>query len=155
MLFTVPWFHAKDPAPSLGGGTKRYKPIIGITVIGPRGPQLRQVLVDSGSDDVVFPENVAARIGVDLSVAVPGSSRVVGGGQPLPVLFAPVILLLDDGKEACRWRAVVGFAPLQTKYGLFGVAGGLEYFRMTLDVADKELLLVAKPSLPVTQDAVP
>ncbi len=134
---------------------KRYKPIIGITIIGPRDGQLRQVLVDTGADDIVFPENVAARIGVDLSAALPGSSHGVGASQPLPVLFAPVILYLDDSKESFRWRAVVGFAPLRSKYGLFGIAGGLQYFRMTLDVDDRELLLVAKPSLPVTQDAVP
>ncbi|MCI0459106.1 MAG: retroviral-like aspartic protease family protein [Gemmataceae bacterium] len=114
-----------------------------------------QALVDTGADDIVFPEIVAARTGIDLSAALPSSSRGAGANQPTPVLFAPVILLLDDGKEKFRWRAVVGFAPLRSKYGLFGIAGGLEYFRMTLDIADRELLLEAKPSLPVTQDAVP
>jgi hypothetical protein len=155
LLFTIPWFYAKTPAPALGGGKKRYKPIIGITVIGPRGGHFGQILVDSGSDDVVFPEQLAARLGVDLSTALPGASHGVGAGPPLPVLFAPVILLLDDGKESCRWRAIVGFAPLKSKYGLFGIAGGLEYFRTTLDIEDRELLMMAKPSLPVTQDAVP
>jgi hypothetical protein len=115
---------------------------------------LRYILVDSGADDVVFPENLAPRLGVDLTAAVPGSSYVVGGAS-FPVLFAPVILLLDDGKERFRWRAVVGFAPLASQYGLFGIAGGLQYFRMTLDIEDRELLLTAKPLLPSTQDAVP
>src|SRR5262249_14146196 len=136
-------------------GTKRYKPIIGVTVIGPRGQQLFQVLVDTGADDVIFPEAVAARVGVDLSIALPGSSQAVATSQPIPVLFAPVILRLDDGKETCRWRAVVGFAPLRSKYGLFGIAGGLQYFRTTLDVDAREFLLVPKLSLPVTQDPVP
>jgi hypothetical protein len=112
------------------------------------------ILVDTGADDVVFPQHLAAKIGVDLSVAQPGSSLVVGGNA-LPVLFAPVILLMDNGKERFRWRAVVGFAPLTTQYGLFGIAGGLQYFRMTLDIEDRELHLTPKPSLPVTQDAVP
>ena len=116
---------------------------------------MRQLLVDTGADDVVFPEDLAAQIGVDLTAAVPGSSYAAATSQPVPVLFAPVILLLDDGKERVRWRAIVGFAPLTSKYGLFGIAGGLEYFRTTLDVEDRELLLEAKPSLPVTQDAVP
>jgi hypothetical protein len=155
MLFTVPWFRAKPPAPSLGGGTKRYKPLITITVGGPRMQQLRQILVDTRADDIVFPEILAGRLGVDLSLATPGSSFTVGSGQPIPVLFAPVVLTLDDGKESCRWRAVVGFAPLRSAYGLFGIAGGLEHFRTTLDGGNHSLELVPLPSLPTTQDAVP
>jgi hypothetical protein len=145
MLYTVPWFRAKPPAPSLGGGTRRYKPVITISVGGPRARQVRQILADTGADDVVFPDILASHLGIDLSLATPGSSFVASGSQPIPVLFAPVVLTLDDGKESCRWRAVVGFAPLRSAYGLFGIAGGLEHFRTTLDGGNHSLELVPLP----------
>jgi hypothetical protein len=37
----------------------------------------------------------------------------------------------------------------------FGIAGGLEHFRTTFDVVDREILLLPKPSLPATTAAAP
>jgi hypothetical protein len=126
-----------------------------MTVIGPAGQETRWVLVDSASDDVVFPVDLAIRIGVDLSAAPQRSAQGLGGAQPVSLLFAPVILLLSDQTETSRWRAVVGFTRTPLRFALLGIAGGLEHFRTTLDVGDREILLNAKPSLPVTQDPAP
>ncbi len=38
---------------------------------------------------------------------------------------------------------------------VFGIAGGLEFFRTTLDGFRREVEILAQPNLPATQDAVP
>jgi hypothetical protein len=133
----------------------RYKPVIPITVIGPKSQETSLILVDSGSDEIVFPIDLAIRLGIDLTLASKGSSVGVGTGQPVALLFAPVILLLDDNVETCRWRAAVGFTQAPLRFPLFGIAGGLEHFRTTLDVVDREIILTAKLSVPTTMDLVP
>jgi hypothetical protein len=124
-------------------------------VIGPGGQALEQALLDTGADDVIFPMSLAGRLGLDLSKAAAGSAQGVGSSRPADILYAPVILLLTDGQETCRWRATVGFTQASLRFSLFGIAGGLEYFRTTLDVEQQEIVLLPKPSLPVTQDPVP
>src|SRR5437870_716797 len=98
LRFDVPWFLAPRPMPSLGGGRRRYRPVIWLTVVGPRAQQLTQVVVDTAADDIVLPARLAQQLGVDLSAAIPRTSLGVGLAQPTPLLFAPVILLLDDGQ---------------------------------------------------------
>ena len=155
LRFSIPWFLAPQPMPSLGGGRRRYRPVITMRVVGPRAQETIQVIVDSAADDIVVATRVAHHVGVDLSSAVIRTSQGVGYSQPTPLYFAPVILELNDGKESCRWRAVVGFTPVPPRFAMFGVAGGLEYYRATFDIADRELLLDPKPSLPRTDDLMP
>ncbi len=155
MIFPLRPYRYATPIPSLGGGTIRHKPVIPVTVIGPGGQEAPFALLDTGSDDIVFPAWLAGRIGVDLSGAAQRQAQGVGTVQPVALLYAPVILLLSDQIETCRWRAVVGFTHTPLRFPLLGIAGGLEHFRTTVDVADREILLFPKPSLPVTQDAVP
>ena len=66
-----------------------------------------------------------------------------------------MILLLDDGIERSRWRAVVGFTAAPLRFALLGIAGGVEYFRTTLDVENREILMLPNASIPTTQDATP
>ncbi|HJT79203.1 MAG TPA: hypothetical protein VJ739_18550 [Gemmataceae bacterium] len=155
MRFDLPGFRSRTPVVSLGGAFVRYKPVLPLTVLGPTGQETRRVLLDSASDDIVFPLDLATRLGMNLTAAPRRAAQGVGGTLPVSLWFAPVILLLSDQVETCRWRAVVAFTPTPLRFPLFGIAGGLEYFRTTLDVADREILLYAKPSLPVTQDPVP
>jgi hypothetical protein len=155
LRFSFPGFRTTSSAPSLGGRTIRFKPIIPITVTGPQGQETRQILVDSGSDDIVLPSALARRLGIDLASALPGRSRGVGSAQPISILFAPVILLLDDGNERSRWRAIAGFTAAPLRFALLGIAGGLEYFRTTLDVDNREILMIPQPSIPSTQDLTP
>jgi hypothetical protein len=112
-------------------------------------------LLDSGADDVIFPLSVAKRLGLDLSRAVTGSAVGIGSSRPSSILYLPVILLLSDGNETCRWRAVVGFTAARLRFPLFGIAGGLQHFRTTLDLEQDEIILLANPSLAATQDPIP
>jgi hypothetical protein len=143
-----------NPIPSLGGGFVRYKPLIPLTVIGPARRWGQYVSVDSSADDVVFPLRIAALLGIDLSSAPQLRAGGVGG-QSAPVYFAPVILEMTDYSDTYRWRVVIGFTSAFMKFPLFGIAGGLEFFRTTLDGFRKEVEIIAQPHLPVTQDAVP
>jgi hypothetical protein len=126
----------------------RYKPIISLTVIGPRNQVAQPALEDSGADDVVFPMQVAAHIGLNLSAAPAGQAQGLGGPQPVGLLYAPVILVLSDGTQTCRWRAVTAFTGTRLRFAIFGIAGGLEHFRTTLDVQSREIILLPQPSLP-------
>jgi predicted aspartyl protease len=42
------------------------------------------VLHDTGADDVIFPLDMATRIGIDLTSAIPGTAAGVGTTQPSP-----------------------------------------------------------------------
>jgi hypothetical protein len=154
LKFTLRGYRSPTPIPSLGGSTIRYKPVIPMTIIGPRSQETPFVLVDSGSDDIVFPMALARRIGVDLSQAPQRHSQGVGTSQPVPVLYGQVILALSDSVQTVRWRATVGFVSVVLRFSLFGIASGLQFFRTTLDSV-REVELVPDPSLPITQDPRP
>jgi hypothetical protein len=154
LRFTFRAYRSPSPIPSLAGSTIRYKPVIPMTIIGPGSQETSFVLIDPGSDDIVFPAALAQRIGVDLAQAPQRHSQGVGATQAVPVLYAPVILVVSDSVQTVRWRGIVGFVSVPLRFPLFGIAGGLQFFRTTLDGV-RELELVPDPSLPVTQDAVP
>lgn len=150
MKFPLRPYHFKSPIPSLSGTLIRYRPVIPITVSGPAATESSFVLVDSGSDDVVFPIATAHRIGIDLTHAPKRSSRGVGSSQGIGIMYADVMLLLSDSQETARWKATVGFTTAALRFPLFGIAGGLEFFRTTLDVSNREIELVMNASLPTT-----
>jgi hypothetical protein len=113
------------------------------------------VQLDTAADDVVFPVDLAPRLGVDLAGAIQRQAAGVGAGQGFPVWYAGVILQATDGAETWRWRATVAFTRAYLRWPLFGVAGGLEFFRTTVDWETKEMVLLAKATLPLTLDATP
>lgn len=155
MIFPFRPYNLKSPAPSLGGGMVRYKPVLTLTILGPSGRTTYPALLDSGSDDVVLPANVATRIGVNLSASLQGQAQGLGGSRPVNLLYAPVILFLTDGAQSCRWRAVTAFTQTTLRFAIFGIAGGLEHFRTIFDVVDREILLLPKSSLPTTSASAP
>src|SRR5207247_2701726 len=53
-------------------------PVIFVSLIGPSGTFVDRGLLDTGADDTLFPESVAAQIGVDLSNAPSGSGAGFG-----------------------------------------------------------------------------
>lgn len=155
MIFPIARFPTRAPIPTLRGASVRLKSLLPLLVLGPSAQELRQVLHDTGADDIVFPIDMAARIGVDLRSAISGAAVGVGTGRPVPILYAPVILQLQDATEVYRWRAVVGFTSGTLRFPLFGIAGGLEYFESRINFVRSEIMLTAQASLPVTTDAVP
>src|SRR5262249_25124239 len=95
LIFLLRGFPSKTPVASLGGGRIRYKPVTPTTVTGPSGQENAEILIDTGADDVVFPLDMARRLGITLPPAPQGQARGVGSQQSVALFFAPVILQLQ------------------------------------------------------------
>ena len=138
MRFAYELIGASSPIVALGGRYSRPRPIVPITVIGSSGSHLMEGLVDSGADEIIFPELVAAIIGVDLSGAVSLTTRGIGG-IPVSVRIAEVTLRIADPHEHHEWSAWVGFSPIPRRTAILGFAGFLQYFT-TILYGDFEML---------------
>lgn len=62
----------------LGGRTVRPRPLIAVTIVGPRGSRVREAILDTAADDTVFPESLTNVIGGDLTDAPTGVGSGVG-----------------------------------------------------------------------------
>lgn len=133
------------PVWSLGGRLVRPRPLIHVALIGPSGTRVERAHIDPGADDTVFPETLAAKIGIDLTNAPVGSGSAVGG-QTITLRFAEVALRITDGRERREWPARVGFAPLALRNPLLGFAGCLQFFS-ALFLGDREELELTVNSL--------
>ena len=142
----VPALH---PIWSLGGRPVRPRPLIHVSVIGPTGTSVFLARVDPGSDDTVFPETVAAQVGLDLSSAPVGTGSGVGG-QRIRLRYAEVTLRITDGNEQREWLARVGFAPIRLRNPLLGIAGFLQFFNALFLGAGEELELTVNSLYPGT-----
>src|SRR5438128_416546 len=111
----------------LGGRWVRPRPIIIVSLIGPARTVACEGLLDTGSDDAVFPDRIATRIGLDLTGAPAGEAEGMGGAI-IPVRYALVRLRVTDGREFREWAAAVGFTPVPMSRALLGFAGFLQFF---------------------------
>ena len=127
MQFAYELFAVPSPVRSLGGRYSRPRPMVPITVIGPTGSYLIDGLIDSGSDETIFPDFVAGIIGIDLSGATSLSTHGIGG-TAVGVRSFDVTLRIAGSHEQHEWSAVVGFAPLARRTAMLGFAGFLQYF---------------------------
>ena len=133
---------AGTPIPSLGGSSTRWRPLLAVRVIGPKGTQLIDGLADTGSDETVFEEWVAALIGVDLAQAVSRDIGLVGRVNPVRIKYMSVNLRITDGsQEAYEWPAVIGFTPTKLRYPLLGHAGFLQFFDADFRGEDREVVV--------------
>ena len=115
------------PVVSLNGRFARPRPVVTVTLIGPKGGWVEDALLDTGADDSVFPSSLAKRIGVDLSQAPAGTAE--GAGLvTIGVKYAEITLRLTDGHEFREWPAWVGFTDVQLRRSLLGFAGCLQFF---------------------------
>jgi len=137
------------PIVSLGGKVHRPRPVIGVTILGPAGAVPYDGLLDTGSDDVLFPEAVAAFIGIDLTNAPQGTMSAFGH-RSIPVRYAEATLRIADNQERREWRAWVGFAPVVRRYALLGFAGFLQYFTATFHGDREEVELTVNGQYPGT-----
>jgi len=137
------------PIVPLGGKVHRPRPVIGVTIIGPAGTVPYDGLLDSGSDDVLFPEDVAALIGVDLTNAPQGTASAFGQ-RTIPVRYAEATLRIADNQERREWRAWVSFAPVVRRYALLGFAGFLQYFTAAFHGDREEVELTVNGIYPGT-----
>ena len=145
MLFRYRLQPVKAPIVALGGRWVRPRALATITLIGPSGTRVRQARLDPAADDTVFPETVAAHVGLDLSNAPIGEAAGVGM-NPVSLRYAEVTLRLAQGNERREWRCWVGFASAPMTYPLLGFAGFLQFFTATFH-GDREEVELAVNSL--------
>jgi hypothetical protein len=117
--------------------------------VGPRDTWTRDAILDTGSDDTVFPERAAARIGIDLTNAPLGEAAGVGV-TPVQLRDAEVALRISDGTERREWRAWVGFTHARLAYPLLGFAGFLQYFATNFHGDREEVELAVNALYPGT-----
>jgi hypothetical protein len=138
---------ARGPVYPLGGTHVRYRPIVCIHITAPQILPPVDACIDSASDDTVFPDSLAARLGIDLANAPRGDVRPVGH-PAMTVAYAQVTLFLSDGYETCEWEAIVGFAPARLRWALLGHAGFLQFFDVQLLGARREALVIPNSTFP-------
>ncbi len=134
---------ARTPQPSLRGGVLRHRPVLAVRPSVGGGSWILDGLLDSGSDDTIFPEWVAGVIGVDLTAAVEHNIQLAGRGKPIRSRFLPITLRITDGlQETYEWEAIVGFVAVPLKWPLLGQAGFLEFFDVRFLGADHATELI-------------
>ena len=114
--------------PSLpAGAAVRLRPLVPISIIGPGGLMwdFGRAVLDSASDDTVFPLDTAGRIGARLHPDT--RHRVRWRGQLYALRFAHVELLLTDNIGTWRWPTVVAFSPAPIRYPILGQSGCLQF----------------------------
>jgi hypothetical protein len=127
MRFPYQLLKTRQPVFTLGGRSRRPRPVVAITVIGPTGTYVTDGWLDTAADDTVFPETIASVIGVNLGTAALGQAEGVGLA-PVTVRFAQVTLRISQGSERREWRAWVGFTSARLRRPLLGFAGFLQFF---------------------------
>ncbi|HXG09936.1 MAG TPA: hypothetical protein VNK04_09120 [Gemmataceae bacterium] len=133
------------PLVPLNGRSVRPRPLIPVTLIGPLDSWTDEGLLDTGSDDTIFPEGIARRIGVDLTNAPSSRGAAIGMGV-VPLRYAEVTLRVADNREQHEWVGWVGFTPAKLRHATLGFAGFLPYFTATF-LGDREEVELAVNSL--------
>jgi hypothetical protein len=85
--------------------------------------------LDPGSDDAIFPLEVAALIGSQLRTRTKHSVR--WRGQRHGLEFGDVEIELAGAAETLRWPAVGGFSDAPIRYPLLGIARCLQFMDVT------------------------
>jgi hypothetical protein len=140
LRFSYTPLRSPSPVVALDGRLERPRPLLGVTLIGPSGYWWFNALLDTGADDTLFPEWVAARIGVDLTIAPAGTGAGVGA-PAVAVRYTQVTLRIAGRHERREWVGWVGFTSAPFRHPVLGFAGFLEYFTATFhgDLEEVEL----------------
>ena len=149
MRFPYHLIRVGRPALALGGRWVRPQPLIHVSLVGPAAARPVLGVLDTAADDTVFPDYVAARIGIDLTGAPVGSSSGVGGISA-PLRYAQVKLRVAGGGEFREWPAWVGFSPVPMRYPMLGFAGFLQFFAATFHGDREEVELTINRLYPGT-----
>ena len=132
MIFPYKPFKAISPVFPLGGRLVRPKTLIMATLLGPTGTHIDDCLADSGADDTVFPESVAATPGIGLTNAPTATATGISLASA-PIRYARVTLRIAAQAERREWQAWVGFTAARLRWPLLGFAGFLQFFTATFD----------------------
>jgi hypothetical protein len=150
MTITFAYRPVRRSAPSvpLGGALLQPRPLIPVTLLGPVGTWVDRGLLDTGADECVFPDAVAARLGLDLSAAPQRTSEGVGGS--VTVRFAEATFRIADQNERREWKAWVAFTSAPLRQPLLGFGGFLHYFTATFHGDREAVELTVNPLYPGT-----
>ena len=121
-----------------------------MTVCGTAGKGTYSGLVDTGSDNTIFPMAVADRLGI-ATIVEEGPLAIVFGGHRVQLLIGSVTLELESGGEVIQWTTEVcyhDFANAEDETVILGHAGFLDYFTATFDGKQGTLTLVPNDDLP-------
>ena len=99
LLFKYVLLQMRSPAIALAGRPTRPKPLIPISVLGPTSTRLLRAVLDTAADDTVFPDSLAALLGVDLTNAPEAEASGVGG-----TIVAQTSLRSGQTATGCRRR---------------------------------------------------
>ena len=127
MRFPYKMTRVGRPVLTLGGRWVRPQPLIHVALVGPIATRPVLGILDTAADDTVFPDYVAARIGLDLTGAPTGSSSGIGN-FPVLLRYAQVRLRVAQGGEFREWPAWVGFTSHPARYPMLGFGGFLQFF---------------------------
>ena len=147
LRFSYKLFRTQHGVLSLRGRWVRPRPVFRVSLVGPVRTWVAEALLDTGSDDTVFPEWIAAKIGLDLSRAPTGEASGVGLA-PAVLRYAELNLRLTDGREFREWPAWVGFTTAKLKQPLLGFAGCLQFFAAFFQGDREEVELTVNGSYP-------
>ena len=128
------------------------RPFVSVRIKGPTAARrLKSALLDTGSQDTLFPAELAAPLGIILG----GERRAIRWrGQRHEVEFHIVELELADGANVLCWRGRVGFTAAPLAYALLGQRGCLEYFDTKFRGADQIVELESNRALPTPERIV-
>ena len=120
-----------------------YRPVLPVLVMGPQGSDQILATADSGTDDIILPRAMVARLGVTVDDS---QATVLTGitGHQLTMAPGNVELELSDAVETCRWSATVFFASHPDPHyqiAIFGHSGGLALFTAIFAGPQQELEL--------------
>jgi hypothetical protein len=122
------------------GGNWRDYPMCDVGIESGSKSTAYRALFDTGSDDTVFPAQIAARLGIDLSTAPLSDAKSVAG-TTVSYRYVHVTLRLSDGVEHAEWPAIVGFAPIPMQYALLGRTGFHDFFDVNYRGQAREVVL--------------
>ena len=111
---------------------------------GPRRTVTVQALVDTGSDETVFPASLANALGIELDYGATGQASAVGGHE-VRLVPGSATLLLSQRAEEYRWRSTVAFLEVdqpEDEIILLGFAGFLEFFEARFDSDNYTVTLI-------------
>ena len=109
-----------------------FRPEIAICIYGPRGSKVLDALVDSGSDNTVFPGYVARELGIPVTRTT-GPAAQAFGGHEVGLSYADVELELVHAEQSIRWHTQAFFLTddADEETVILGRDGFLEYFTAT------------------------
>jgi hypothetical protein len=127
-------------------GVLCWRPIVPVMVKGFVVRRRARAVVDTGSNDSIFPAKLANVLGIALGKSI--SHALVW--QSFPLQFATVDLELSDGWADFRWSASVGFSAAPIPYALLGIRGCLQFFDATFCGKDLAVEFAINQSFPGT-----